>query len=47
MSESSKNIDRSCYKNCESTYKACVKSKEHESVCKMKIAQCSCGCIID
>jgi hypothetical protein len=46
MSESSKNLDTSCYQDCESAYRSCMQSKEDESVCKMKHAQCSCGCVI-
>ncbi|MGD8368671.1 MAG: hypothetical protein PVG78_13615 [Desulfobacterales bacterium] len=47
MSSSDKTFDSSCYEDCESMYKACMSSREHESVCKMKIAQCSCGCVIE
>ena len=47
MSDSDRSFDKSCYRDCESAYQSCMSSKEHESVCKMKHAQCSCGCIID
>ena len=47
MSESAKNFDNNCYRDCESTYKSCMSRKEDESVCKMKHAQCSCGCVLD
>lgn len=46
MSDSSKNFDTSCHRDCESAYESCMQSKEDESVCKMKHAQCSCGCIL-
>ena len=47
MSDSDRSFDKSCYRDCESAYRSCMSSKEHESVCKMKHAQCSCSCIID
>jgi hypothetical protein len=47
MDASEKTFDRSCYDDCESTYRQCMNSSEHESVCKMKMAQCSCGCIVE
>ncbi len=47
MSKSSSHFDANCHRDCESAYNACMSSKEHESVCKMKHAQCSCGCVID
>ena len=47
MSDSSKNFDQSCHQDCESAYQSCLRSKEHDSVCKMKHAQCACGCVIE
>ena len=47
MSVSSKKYDKSCHRDCESTYTQCRDSREHESVCNMKRAQCSCGCVLD
>jgi hypothetical protein len=47
MNSSDKSFDGSCYSDCESMYEKCMSSREHESVCKMKMAQCSCGCIIE
>jgi hypothetical protein len=46
MDASEKTFDRSCYEDCESAYSRCTRSKDDESVCKMKMAQCSCGCIL-
>jgi hypothetical protein len=47
MSSSNKSFDQSCYSDCESIYQQCMSSREHESVCKMKKVQCSCGCVIE
>jgi len=47
MSDSSEKFDSSCYQDCESAYTECMRSNEHESVCKMKHAQCSCGCVLE
>ncbi len=47
MSQSSNKFDKSCYSDCESSYRDCMQSKEHESVCKMQHAQCSCGCVLE
>ena len=47
MSSSDRSFDSSCYEDCESAYSRCMSSREHESVCKMKMAQCSCGCVIE
>ena len=44
MSASSQSNDSSCSSRCESDYRSCVAGKEHDSVCRMKRAQCSCGC---
>ena len=46
MAKSTDKLNKSCYRGCESDYQDCMTSKEHESVCKMKHAQCSCSCII-
>lgn len=46
MSDSSQYFDSNCNQDCESEYSKCISSKEHESVCRMKRAQCSCKCVI-
>jgi len=47
MSDSSKKyIDKDCSKKCDQSFHKCMSSKEHESVCRMKRAQCDCGCAI-
>lgn len=46
MSDTSNIFDKNCYQDCESAYDRCMQSKEDPSVCKMKHAQCSCGCVI-
>lgn len=30
---------------CESEYQACTRTKEHESVCRMRRAHCDCTCV--
>jgi hypothetical protein len=47
MSQKIKKDILSCAKDCETSYHACVQSKEHESVCLMKNNQCACGCKVD
>lgn len=47
MSQSIKNFDSNCHMECEKSYRDCMNSREDESVCKMKHAQCSCGCIME
>ena len=47
MSDPAEKFDNNCYRDCESTYESCMNSKEDESVCRMKHAQCSCGCVLD
>jgi hypothetical protein len=36
MSQSPKKDSGSCHQSCQSAYDACMQSKEHESVCRMK-----------
>jgi hypothetical protein len=40
----SKSSKSACSTECNTRYAACASSKEHESVCRMKRAQCHCGC---
>jgi hypothetical protein len=47
MPKSTKNFDSGCHQDCEASYKSCRDSGEHESVCRMKHAQCSCGCVLE
>jgi hypothetical protein len=47
MDESTSKFGKTCYHDCESSFRDCMKSKEHESVCKIKHAQCSCGCVLE
>jgi hypothetical protein len=35
-----------CSSKCDEEFKACLSSREHESVCRMKRVQCDCGCTI-
>ncbi len=44
MSQSRNSDVSNCAENCESAYKACMRSREHESVCQIKNNQCACGC---
>lgn len=44
MSRTTAKDIKSCYLDCQSAYDACMRSKEHESVCQMKNNQCACGC---
>ena len=44
MDNSSKNP--ACSSKCEESFKECLSSREHESVCRMKRVQCDCGCTI-
>lgn len=46
MSTNNHIFDHQCYKDCEASYTQCMNSREHESVCNMKRAQCSCGCVL-
>ncbi len=46
MSRTTEKDTKSCYLYCQSAYDACMRSKEHESVCQMKNNQCVCGCKI-
>lgn len=47
MAKSANQFNQSCYSSCDAAYKACMSTKEHTSVCKMKRAQCSCSCIME
>lgn len=46
MSDTDRKLYPDCSRECESAFRSCMSSKEHESVCKMKYAQCSCSCLI-
>lgn len=37
------NMKKKCEQSCDSAYQKCISSKEHESVCRMKRATCSCS----
>ena len=47
MAEKERNDSRPCSLRCKSDYYDCMERREHESVCRMKLAQCNCGCVID
>ena len=40
----SKSRKSDCDRQCNATFLECMHSREHESVCRMKVAQCRCGC---
>jgi len=44
MRQSPKKDIKSCYLGCQAAYDACMRSREHASVCQMKNNQCACGC---
>ena len=33
-----------CDRQCNASFLECVQRREHESVCRMQVAQCRCGC---
>jgi len=39
-----KSSSNTCSLKCETSYNDCMRSREHESVCRLKFAQCHCGC---
>ncbi len=47
MPEISRQDGQTCSLKCKSQYHDCMQSREHESVCRMKFAQCNCGCSTD
>ncbi len=47
MSRWNRNRIDDCFRDCKAGYRDCKKSREHESVCRTKRAQCDCGCRID
>ncbi|MEZ4524903.1 MAG: hypothetical protein R2941_03170 [Desulfobacterales bacterium] len=47
MTHSSEKREKACIDNCSASYRKCIDSGEHESVCKMKRVPCLCKCSID
>ncbi|MDJ0667339.1 MAG: hypothetical protein QNJ61_08675 [Desulfobacterales bacterium] len=47
MADKSRNESRPGSLICKSHYADCMQTREHESVGRMKFAQCNCGCSPD
>ena len=40
----SKSRKSDCDRRCNASFLECVQRREHESVCRMQVALCRCGC---
>ena len=40
----SKSRKSDCDRQCNANFLECIQRGEHESICRMKVAQCRCGC---
>ncbi|MGE0086376.1 MAG: hypothetical protein AB7S75_18360 [Desulfococcaceae bacterium] len=47
MTYSSENREKVCIDKCSDSYRKCIDSREHESVCRMKQVPCLCTCSAD
>ncbi len=47
MADTSPKDSPACSLKCKSHYHDCMQSREHSSVCRLKFAQCNCGCSTD